>query len=106
MSMASLTIHEFQRHMELVGRAQVLLGERAWSLLQSYGKLMSGPHSGHYVSALPAQTQLSVAEQLVAGKTLPIHLMHRHRSGNYETSSLKWRDGQLVMSFKDREEAA
>lgn len=100
------TLHDFQRYMALVGQAKALLGERAWSLLQSYGKVMAGPHSGHYVNALPPQEQLSVAEQLVAGKTLLIHLMHRHRSGNYEASSLRWRDGQLVMSFKDREEAA
>lgn len=104
--MVDSSLGDFQQHMHFRAQAESLLGARAWSLLQSYGKLMAGPHSGHYVSALPAQDQLGIAEQLVAGKTLFIHLMHRHRSGNYETSSLGWRDGQLVMVFADREQLA
>lgn len=96
----------FQHDMELRAQAELLLGPGAWSLLQSYGKLMHGPQSGHYVSALSASEQLGLVERLVGGETLDIHLMHRHRSGNYEVSSLRWVDGTLIMVFKDREQAA
>lgn len=36
--------------------AEELLGANGWSLLRSYGRLMSGPYSGSYVSALPSGT--------------------------------------------------
>jgi hypothetical protein len=32
--------------------------------------------------------------------------MHRHRSGDYEPSSLKWVGGRFVMVFADREQLA
>lgn len=104
--MDDVDLRALSHSLKLSAQAERLLGAAAWSLLRSYGKLMAGPHSGHYVSGLPAQDQLNVAEQLVAGKTLLIHLMHRHRSGNYEASALRWNGRRLVMVFKDREEAA
>ena len=96
----------FRHHMKLRARAQELLGERAWFLLASYGRLMGGPHSGHYVSALSGEEQLDIAERLVAGERLVIHLMHRHRSGHIETSSLRWDGSGLVMVFQDYERRA
>ena len=86
--------------------AESMLGIRAWTLLRSYGRLMCGQHSGRYVSSRPAAEQLDYAHRLLAGETLPIHLMHRHRSGNYESSTLQYRDGTLVMVFRDRVELA
>jgi hypothetical protein len=36
-----------------------------------------------------------------------VHLMHRHVSGTYESSALRWSQaGGLVMVFRDREEKA
>jgi hypothetical protein len=67
---------------------------------------MDGPSSGQYVSGLSAEAQLQVVQRLVAGETVHIHLMHRHRSGNYEVSSLRWNGSLLVMVFKDRERLA
>ena len=96
----------FRRHMQLRAEAERLLGGRAWFLLESYGKLMDGTRSGLYVSGLPGEEQLALAKRLIAGETVHVHLMHRHRSGNYEASSLKWNDGKLVMVFRDRERIA
>lgn len=96
----------FRRHMQLRAEAERLLGDRAWFLLESYGKLMDGPRSGLYVSGLSGEEQLTLAKRLIAGETVHVHLMHRHRSGNYEASSLRWDDGTLVMVFRDRERIA
>ena len=92
--------------MQLRAEAERLLGDRAWFLLESYGKLMDGPHSGLYVSGISGDEKLAIAQRLVEGKTVHVHLMHRHRSGNYEASSLRWEDGRLVMVFRDRERVA
>jgi hypothetical protein len=43
-----------------------------------------------------------LVQRLLAGDTVEVHLLHRHRSGNYESSSLRWTDGQLVMVFGAR----
>ncbi len=91
----------FRYRMKLRAKAQGLLGEWEWSLLESYGKLMAGPYSGLYVSALSGEEQLEIAERLVAGERLHIHLMHRHRSGHHEISSLRWDGARLVMVFED-----
>jgi hypothetical protein len=40
------------RHAEVCREAERIIGERAWHLLSFYGKLMAGPRSGSYVSAL------------------------------------------------------
>lgn len=100
------SLHAFRHHMQLRAEAERLLGDRAWFLLESYGKLMAGRHSGLYVSGLPGEEQLALAKGLIAGETVHVHLMHRHRSGNYEASSLRWYDGKLVMVFRDRERVA
>ena len=91
------------RHMQLRTEAELLIGERSWFLLSCYGKLMSGPHAGSYVSALATSEQRALVKQLVDGDVVEVHLMHRHRSGHYEASSLRWAEGELVMVFKDRE---
>jgi hypothetical protein len=96
----------FQRLLEVRLEAEGLLGARAWALLSNYGKLMEGPKSGFYVSGLAFDDQLEFVHRLVRGETVPVHLMHRHRSGNYEASCLKWTGRRLVMVFDDREELA
>lgn len=83
--------------------AEGALGERAWRLVSSFGKLMGGPHSGLYVNGVPFDVQREIVRRLAAGETLLIHLMHTHVSGNYESSSLRWSHGQLTMVFEDRE---
>lgn len=88
---------------ELEREAERMLGERMWRLVRGYGRVMAGPYSGLYVSGLPFEVQRDVLHRLVAGETLLIHLMHRHRSGNYESSSLRWEEGKLIMVYADRE---
>ena len=83
-----------------------MLGERQWHLLLAYGRLMDGPHSGHYLSALPPEEQLALARALVEGNILAIDLMHRHRCGDYETLWLRYVDGKLMMVFEDRVQRA
>ncbi len=82
------------------------LGERNWALLQSFGKLMSGRYSGLYVSGIPPQEARSIVEALIRGEAVPVHLMHRHRSGDSESSSLRLVGNRFVMSFPDRDEFA
>jgi hypothetical protein len=67
---------------------------------------MSGPHSGSYVSGLPLVEAREVVDALAKGAQVPVHLMHRHKSGCYESSELKLVNGGLVMVFADREELA
>lgn len=83
--------------------AEASLGVRSWRLVRSYGRLISGPHSGNYVSGVPLDVQRNTVRRLAAGETLPIHLMHTHVSGNDQTSSLRWSRGKLTMVFDDRE---
>jgi hypothetical protein len=91
------------RHVEVCREAERIIGERAWRLLSFYGKLMAGPRSGSYVSALAFDEQLALVRRLQSGATVPVHLMHRHRSGDYRSSSLRWTSAGLVMVFSDRE---
>ena len=79
------------------------MGEREWRLLTCYGKLMEGPLAGSYVSSLAGEEQLKLVRRLRSGETVPVHLMHRHRSGDYWASSLRWTPSGLVMVFSDRE---
>ena len=90
------------RLIEVRREAEMLLGERSWFLLSCYGKLMDGPQVGSYVSGLSYEDQLDLIHRLVRGETVDVHLMHRHRSGNYEASSLRWSKDGLVMVFGDR----
>ena len=82
-----------------------LLGRQQWSLLRSYGKCVGGPpFGGLYVSGMPAREVERLLNALAAGGTARIHLMHRHRSGDRERSSLRLGpEGALVMVYPDRE---
>lgn len=98
---------DLQRRIEVRLEAEGLIGKRAWALLSSYGRLMDGPHSGQYVSGVPYAVQLDLVHRLSRGETVSVHLMHRHVSGTYESSELRWSlDGGFVMAFRDREEKA
>lgn len=97
----------FKRRLELRRKGEQTLGRREWSLLFYYGKVMDGPYAGTYVSGLPMPEQLSMLGRLVRGETVAVHLMHRHKSGSSEASSLRWsQSGRLVMVLRDREEEA
>ena len=96
----------FRRLIEVNQQAERLIGARAWALLRSYGKVMGGPKSGFYVSGLAFDEQLKLVQRLVNGETVQVHLMHRHKSGNYESSALRLSSAGLVMVFSDREERA
>jgi hypothetical protein len=86
--------------------AEELLGIHGWSLLRSYGRLMSGPYSGSYVSGLPFGEVRKLLLALQRGERIDVHLMHRHRSGRYESSELSLTDGRLLMHYVDRTEPA
>ena len=92
--------------LELHRHAVRVLGERSWFLFSTYGRVMSGPHSGQYVSGLPDVEVRALIDALVAGYPVDVHLMHRHKSGNYESSRLHIAAGVLVMTFPDRDELA
>ena len=86
--------------------AERVLGQRGWRLLCTFGRVMAGPATGLYVSALAAPDARQLVDSLARGDEVLVHLMHRHRSGCYESSSLRLQDGQLVMRFAGREEIA
>lgn len=92
-----LRLAEFRRE------AIRLLGGRAWRLFSRYGKLMEGPDAGSYVSGLPGHEQMALLQRLLSGETVPVHLMHRHRPGDFESSSVRWGSTGLVMVYDDRE---
>lgn len=81
--------------------AERLLGQRAWSLVRSYGKVMSGPDAGQYVSGIATVKARKLVVALAKGKRVNVHLMHRHQSGNYRVSSLVLQDGRLLMIYTD-----
>ncbi len=95
---------ERRRLLDAYGRR--VLGATGWRLFEQYGRLMAGPKSGLYVSALSAYEVAALVDALACGRVLLIHLMHRHVSGNYESSRLLLVKGKLVMRFADRDEAA
>lgn len=86
--------------------AEEALGKRNWALLRSYGRMMGGPYSGAYVSGIPVEEVKRLIDELVRGREINVHLMHRHRSGNYESSALRFIGGKLIMHFADRDEIA
>lgn len=86
--------------------AAAALGHRNWRRLCSQGRVMAGAHCGQYVSGLPAAQVHALIDALLRGEEIPVHLMHRHRSGHPESSRLRWVDGQLFMVFGDRIEVA
>jgi len=98
---------DFQAELELGRYGLEQLGERQWALLKWKGKLFTGPpYGGLYVSGIPTEMARAFIDVLIAGQTIPVHLMHKHRSGNYEVSSLRMDGGRFVMVFEDREEFA
>lgn len=88
---------------DLKREAELALGERSWRLVSSYGRLMGGPYSGLYVSGVPFDVQRELVQRLADGETLLVHLMHTHRSGNHEASSLRWSEGKLIVVYANRE---
>lgn len=94
-----------ERH-RLTQDAEALLGPTGWTLLRTYGRLMSGSFSGQYVSGLPDSEVRALLKALERGERIPVHLMHLHRSGCYESSRLSLTEGRLMMHFPDRTERA
>lgn len=93
----------FRQRLQVRQQAENLLGADAWYLLVCYGKFMDGPYAGSYVGGIPVDDQRALVDQLARGETVPVHLMHRHRSGCAKSSSLRWSGSTLVMVFDDRE---
>jgi hypothetical protein len=90
----------------LAQEGEALLGRTGWSLMRGYGRMMSGPHSGQYVSALPVAEVRVLLQALQRGERVPVHLMHRHHSGRYEASWLSLANGRLAMHYPDRTDPA
>lgn len=82
------------------------LGEHVWFLLCCYSRMTSAPFVGTYVSGLTTEVARGIVDTLARGERVPVHLMHRHVSGNHQSSALQLRHGVLVMIFDDREEFA
>lgn len=89
----------------VAAHGEAILGQVQWSLLRSFGKCMAGPpYGGQYVSGMPSSEVRKLLQSLAAGETVAIHLMNRHQSGKYESSSLRLGPhGELVMVYSDRE---
>lgn len=95
---------EFCELQRLWQHGERVLGERGWFLFKCYGKMTAGPHSGQYVSALPAPDVHALLDALSAYERVPVYLMHRHRSGDRPGSYTRLgSSNQLVMGFADRE---
>jgi len=96
----------FKTFLELHTTAAATLGEHNWFLLQTYGRIMQGPSGGLYVGGISMDEALSLVHALARGESVPVHLMHRHRSGSNLSSTLRFIRGRLVMSFPDHDEFA
>ena len=96
----------FRAWVDMYRSAGVALGTRNRTLVFSYGRVMSGPHGGRYVSGIPASAVLAFIDALLRGEEIPVHLMHRHVSGQHESSRLKFDGECLWMQFADRTELA
>jgi hypothetical protein len=94
---------EWEARTRVAAHGEQVLGSQQWALLCTYGKCMGGSHSGLYVSGLPYAEVHRMLDALATGETIAVHLMHRHRSGDYERSSLRLRQGVLIMVYPDRE---
>ena len=92
-------------YLEMRRYAENALGSKSWHLLVGYGRVMRSPYFGQYVRGLPTSVTRELVEWLVDGEELHILLMHRHVSGNYESSRTRF-DGRLWMLFDDRSEFA
>jgi hypothetical protein len=82
--------------------AERVLGRRQWFLVNTFGKLTSGPDAGMYVSGIDCAIALGIVRALQAGRQVDVHLMHRHRSGDHELSGLRFDGGRLLMVFSNR----
>lgn len=101
------SLMDFARERQrLTEEGEALLGHSGWSLLRTYGRMMSGSYSGQYVSGLPSAEVRALLHALQRGQRIPVHLMHRHRSGCYEASWLSLCEGRLMMHYTDRTEPA
>jgi hypothetical protein len=101
------SLMDFAREqVRLTQEGEALLGSVGWALLRTYGRVMSGTHSGRYVSALPCAEVRVLLQALQHGVGIPVHLMHRHRSGCHESSWLSLVEGRLLMHFPERTEPA
>lgn len=98
--------HAFREWLALYHSAGILFGNRNWRLVHSYGRVMSGPYAGLYVSGIPMPAVQAFIDALLRDEEIPVHLMHRHVSGNYESSRLRWDGARLWMHFADRTELA
>jgi hypothetical protein len=90
-------------------RAERVLGPVAWLMLSRFGRVTSGRFTGRYVSGLPVSVAEGLVMALARGETVQVHLMHRHVSGTAARpplSSLRFRDGRLVMVVAQHEEPA
>lgn len=103
---ADSEMHAAREWHSLAQEGEALLGTTGWALLKGYGRLMSGTYSGQYVSGLPVSEVRALLQALQRGEPVPVHLMHRHRSGCYESSWLLLAGGRLLMRYPDRTEPA
>lgn len=85
--------------------AQPKLGAQAWALLSQCGRVMSGPHAGRFVSALPPREARALLDALFRGEPVAVHLLPRHRRDD-EHSHLALRAGRLWVLYLDRSELA
>ena len=97
---------EWEAYRRLNQYACEALGLEKWRLLCYFEKVMHGSDAGLYVSGLTADAARTIVDDLMGGWTVEVHLMHRHKSGNYEASSLCLRGGRFIMVFDDRSEFA
>lgn len=100
---AMTVARDFER---LSQEGETLLGSTGGALFRRYGRLMSGAYSGQDVSALPGAGVRALLEALQRGDRIPVHLMHRHRSGCYDSSWLTLAEGRLLMHYPNRTEPA
>jgi len=96
----------FEEQLELYRFAYKVLGPKAHRLLVRCGRVMSGPYGGLYVSGIPTAVARELIERLVNGDEICVHLMHRHVSGNYESSRTRYVGSRLWMLLDDRSELA
>lgn len=111
--MDASSVQAAQMLLQLAGlraRAERALGPAAWLLLRRYGRVTSGEFSGRYVSGLPVNVAEGLVSALVRGETVQVHLMHRKVSGVAPSppklSSLRLRDGRLMIAVAQHEEQA
>lgn len=76
--------------------AVVALGDTNWRLLWRYGKVVSGPDSGRYVSSLTFDATRRLVEDLARGAEISVCLMNRPDFELEHGSSLRLIGGRLL----------